>query len=49
MSFFQWLVSIGVSFRGVMFILVGVIIMGVDHRGVFVAVCFRVFRLCTVP
>jgi len=26
-----------------MFILVGVVLMGVDHRGVVVGVCFRVF------
>ena len=30
-----------------MFILVGVLFMGIDHRGVFVGVCFRVFRLYT--
>jgi len=31
----------------VIFILVGVVLLGVDRRGVVVGVCFRVFRLYT--
>jgi hypothetical protein len=33
----------------VMFILVGVVLLGVDHRGVVVGVCFQVFRFYTAP
>jgi len=28
--------------------MVGVVFMGIDHRGVFVGVCFQVFRLYIV-
>jgi len=37
------------QFYRVMFILVGVVLMGVDRRGVFVGVCFRVFCLYMAP
>ena len=36
------------SFRGDVYF-GGVVLMGVDQRGVFVGVCFRVFRLNTTP
>jgi len=39
---------LGVSFRG-MFILVGLSLMEVDRRDIFVGVYFRVFRLYTAP
>lgn len=37
------------QFYRVMFILVGIVFMGVDCRGIFVSICFRVFCLYMTP